>query len=386
MIRLIASNISTLILLFLISYSSISLSQKNRYWEYADTDSSSVFSINEKKPFKYGYALNKLQCNWFKSVIKDFGIKNGEVIADVGAASGWVEGVFSLFLDSVIFYVQDIDTNYLSKTQLDKVVKYYSGLRETTQTNKFIHVIGTSKKTNLPDTIFDKVILNNSLHEMFKGMKMIRDIKKKIKLRGKIIVADDFSNDITKIVHPDCNIEGVTIRDVITAFTSEGLYLTNMKEPINSISNVLTFELSQNKSDWYMKKVGFVETYIQDIDKLYISEVSKDSLFTKKLGRVLRTNYREIHDVYETLENHISQIAYYWFSLDKFSEAANVLKLNIVLYPNFSNYANLGYALRKMHMYEEALFYYKKASELDPSHLGLKKEISKAEKILQSMR
>lgn len=368
-------------------FNSNCFSQKNQYWEYANGDSASIFSTNEKKPFKYGYALSKQQCTWFKAKFKDLEIKNGETIADVGAASGWMDGIFSLFVDSVTFYIQDIDSNYLSKTQLNKVINFYSPFRETEQTNSFHYIIGTVKKTNLPDTIFDKVILNNSFHELSNPQKMIKDLANKIKIRGKIIVSDNFSNDYRKITHPDCHRQGIRVVDVITAFENEGLYLTNMKEPINSISNVLTFETSKNKSEWYRGKVLSVESYVKQIDKLIFKEFCKDTNFIKSTSYGLQANFNEISEVYKTLENHISQIGYYWFGMNKYAEAVSVLKLNILLYPNsVNNYINVGYALRQMHWYEDALYYYKKGAGLNPSDQELQKELIKVEKILQTMR
>lgn len=379
--------INLFFLLLFFGHSSKFFSQGNQYWEYANGDSAGIFSTNEKKPFKYGYALNKKQCVGYKKLIEDFGIKNGEVIASVGAASGWIEGILSLYVDSVAFYIQDIDTNYLTKDQLNRVVKYYSDFRETPQTNTFFNVLGTARKTNLPDTIFDKIILVNSFHEISNPQKIIRDLGNKIKVRGKIIVADNFSNDYRAIRHPDCYRQGWKVVDVIAAFEKEGLFLTNMKEPINSISNVLTFETSLNKANWYRERVVSVEPYVKEIDKLIYRESCRDTSFVNKTSSLLKIHFKEIHQIYSTLENHIQQIGYFWFGMNKYAEAVSVLKLNILLYPNsVNNYINVGYALRQMHWYEDALYYYKKGAALDPNDKDLQMELQKVEQILKSMR
>lgn len=372
----------TFVVSFLLSFSAFS--QKNNLLK---NDSAYIFGYYPGKPFNYGYVLNKKQCEEFRVLIKDYRIRNRETIAGIGATSGWLEGVLSLFVDSVNFYVQDVNADISNQYELEKAVKYYSSLRDTPQTNKFIHVTGSEKKSNLPDTLFDKIIFNNSFHTLITPSKIIRDLKKKIKWNGRVIVRDYFSNQYVSYVHPVYNIVAIPVETVIKMFEDEGLLLTNVSEPMSSISNVLTFEVYPEKSKWLKERISSIDFYMKDINKLYEKEFCKDPKNTKAISDLLFIHTKELHSIYSTLENTISLMGYYWLDLDKYDEAINVFKINIVLYPNsYANYASVGFALRNSHLYEEALSYYKKAVELEPNDPVLNKELAKVKKILQSMR
>src|SRR4051812_22640104 len=61
-----------------------------------------------------------------KKQLTDFmGIKNGDVITEIGAAEGYNLGVLSTICDSVTFYAQDIDPKTCSEKKINGTVKYY---------------------------------------------------------------------------------------------------------------------------------------------------------------------------------------------------------------------------------------------------------------------
>src|SRR5947209_2808433 len=73
-----------------------------------------MYTTSPDKPFRYGIPYSEEES--FKvaeTLIKDYEIENGEMIADVGAASGYIEGAISMKTDNVTFYIQDIDISYL---------------------------------------------------------------------------------------------------------------------------------------------------------------------------------------------------------------------------------------------------------------------------------
>lgn len=147
-------------------------------------------------PFSYKSFLNLV--NYFdskKEVIEFFDFKKGDIVADIGAGEGKYEGAFSLLFDSINYFVQDIDKKTLTQDKLNKVVKHYSSLKGVPQTNKFQLCIGTEKSTNLPEAMFDKIIMLSSFHEFTFMDEMIADISKKLKPDGKVYIVDAFCSE-----------------------------------------------------------------------------------------------------------------------------------------------------------------------------------------------
>jgi SAM-dependent methyltransferase len=109
---------------------------------------------------------------------------NGQIIADIGAGNGYLEGMLSLFFDSLTFFIQDIDTSICSQSAVDKVADFYKNLKKEPFNNKFIAVNGTDSTTNLPDNICDKILMINTYQYIKKPKAFILDVNKKLKNDG----------------------------------------------------------------------------------------------------------------------------------------------------------------------------------------------------------
>jgi SAM-dependent methyltransferase len=126
--------------------------------------------------------------------------KKGEIISDVGAGNGYLEGMLSLFNDSLTFYIQDIDTSICNQKTVDEVVDFYKRLKKKPFTNKFYVVNGSDVETNLPDKTFDKILMIFTYPYLMYPQVFMADIKQKLKPDGRmyIINPDVPINDLTK--------------------------------------------------------------------------------------------------------------------------------------------------------------------------------------------
>jgi tetratricopeptide (TPR) repeat protein len=350
---------------------------------YTNNDSTAIYSTNSSKPFKYGYAYDKAECRYkFESLISDFELKSGEVIADVGAASGWVEGAISVLMDSMDFYVEDIDTMYANPSELGKVVNYYSNVRGSPQTNTFHFVKGTIKTTELPDTIFDKIILFNSFHEFKYVHEMIADISMKIKPGGKLMVSEGFSNNYKDRTLPGCLKKGYKVIEIVQLMSFHGFYLTAMTGPMNAFYNCLTFQQDREASKEFFQRIGGVDTLVSVLDKLNERQVVKDSVRTNEIGLLLKANMNEISKVYKTLEDYISSLGNEWARGEKYYEAINVLRINAQLYPESPFvYDDLGEVYLKDRQYKKAIESFRKSIACNPANKNAVRKLDKIKRL-----
>jgi SAM-dependent methyltransferase len=110
--------------------------------------------------------------------------RNGQVIADIGAGNGYLEGMLSLFHDSLTFYIQDIDTSICNASSVNRVAEFYKNLKKEAFNNKFIAVNGTDSSSNLPDNICDKILMISTYQYIKNPRPFIRDLRKKLKDDG----------------------------------------------------------------------------------------------------------------------------------------------------------------------------------------------------------
>jgi SAM-dependent methyltransferase len=142
---------------------------------------------NSMQPFA-GYPLlaktDSIKQKLASSCLDTINFKNGEIIADIGAGNGYLEGMLSLFFDSLTFYIQDIDTSICNQSAVNKVADFYKNLKKEPFNNKFIAINGTDSTTNLPDNICDKILMLNTYQYIKKPKAFIQDVKKKLKNVG----------------------------------------------------------------------------------------------------------------------------------------------------------------------------------------------------------
>lgn len=121
-------------------------------------------------------------------------IQPGDTYAEIGSSSGYYNGAMAVYLDSVTFYLEDIDESCLNEENLGKLLRYYSKFRETpiTQTNDFHVVIGTETRTNLPEKSVDIMYSNATYHVLEYPDSILADLYKSLKDDGTLSIRDQF--------------------------------------------------------------------------------------------------------------------------------------------------------------------------------------------------
>lgn len=146
------------------------------------------------RPYKCGPVLKKDGIQTFKRLNNYLELSPGDTFAELGASSGYYNGAMAVFLDSVTFYLQDIDRDCLNEHNLEKVLRHYSKFRESpiTTTNSFRIVIGGQTKTNLPKNTMDIIFSNATYHVLDHPDDIIADLYQSLRSYGILAIRDEF--------------------------------------------------------------------------------------------------------------------------------------------------------------------------------------------------
>lgn len=112
----------------------------------------------------------------------------GETVASIGAQCCHWEAAYAAASDSIHIYLEDIDSSWMNARQAGFAWNYYAGLLGHPLPASFQLVLGEEKKTNLPNGIFDKILIINSFHEFTYKKEMLRDIALKLKPGGTLFI------------------------------------------------------------------------------------------------------------------------------------------------------------------------------------------------------
>ena len=115
-------------------------------------------------------------------------------IASVGAGGANKEILYSMLADSLVFYLQDVDSTCLSKTALPITIQQHYEATSQVCDDTFISVIGTETDTKLPERFFDKVLIENTLHELTKPDDILQSIRNSLKPNGFLFIEDFIAN------------------------------------------------------------------------------------------------------------------------------------------------------------------------------------------------
>jgi SAM-dependent methyltransferase len=148
-------------------------------------------------PYDHGPVMSQKSIEYTFEPILDFmEYEPGMSFADVGAGSGAFTVMMSSLMRNSKIYVQDIDTAILYNNNLEKILDHYSQQsgKDLRMKNEFSLIIGDIQQTNLPDSTFDLIYSNATLHNFTSLDSMLIDLGRKLKSDGVLFLRDGFKN------------------------------------------------------------------------------------------------------------------------------------------------------------------------------------------------
>ncbi len=156
-------------------------------------------------PYNCGYYVKnfkKLESDYYLSDSM-VGCKSHETIASIGAGNGQRELTISTFVDSINWYLEDIDSSCLDGENFNHIRDYFQQLKKSPISGTFRIVIGQEKKTGLPQATFDRVILLNVYHELKYPDAILTEIHGILKPGGILVIQGIVAKEKGQL-HPQC--------------------------------------------------------------------------------------------------------------------------------------------------------------------------------------
>jgi SAM-dependent methyltransferase len=182
------------------------------------------------RPYPCGPVLDEEGVQIFKKQSDFLGLQAGTVFADIGASSGYYDAAMAVFVDSVTFYLNDIDHHCLNQKNLDKVLKHFSKIRGQSleANNTFHYVIGTPTRTKLPHNTFDVIFSNATMHVIEHPDSILVDLYKNLKADGSLFIRDEFVFDGVPRNCPSrkCGHQLLQYKPFIELMSRHGFFLT----------------------------------------------------------------------------------------------------------------------------------------------------------------
>ena len=154
------------------------------------------------------------------SLIKNMKIKSNEVIADIGAGSGYHAFRIASLVTNGLVYAVDIQPEMLMAIERTKEFKKVENIKT---------ILGTEKTVELPKNSVDKILMVDVYHEFSFPVEMINSIKNALKPNGELFLIEYRAEDL-KV--PIKRIHKMTEEQAVKEMKAAGLVL---KENIDNL-------------------------------------------------------------------------------------------------------------------------------------------------------
>ena len=154
------------------------------------------------------------------SLIKNMKIKSNEVIADIGAGSGYHAFRIASLVTNALVYAVDIQPEMLMAIEKTKEFKKVENIKT---------ILGTEKTVELPKNSVDKILMVDVYHEFSFPVEMINSIKNALKPNGELFLIEYRAEDL-KV--PIKRIHKMTEEQAVKEMKAAGLVL---KENIDNL-------------------------------------------------------------------------------------------------------------------------------------------------------
>lgn len=162
------------------------------------TGDKNAFADGSMQPYD-GYPLLESKVE-IRQLLKEkcldtIAFQKGETVADIGAGNGYLEAILAMFHDSLVFYIQDIDATVCNREAVNEVVAFYEKVHGAPFSSSFEVIHGTDSTSNLPDSIFDKILMINTYQYIKQPVEFVMDLKGKLKDEGLLYVINPQTDD-----------------------------------------------------------------------------------------------------------------------------------------------------------------------------------------------
>jgi tetratricopeptide (TPR) repeat protein len=184
--------------------------------------------------------------------------------------------------------------------------------------------------------------------------------------------------------HDGCNKVAKNISYLIDNFYKQGLFLTKMAEPYNSLENFLQFEFNLEKRNEYKLKREQLDIYINELDKFNLPNISSDSIVCEKIALNIKPRIPKLLEIYSSLDSYLVTLAMPYLFYENKLKGLNILKANLIMFPQSEEtLEGLGIAYFLLKNYSLSLCYFNKSLELNPNNKDVLEAIEEVNKEMQ---
>lgn len=123
-----------------------------------------------------------------------YDIKPGQHIASIGVGGGLWEVALSFFCKDVTFYLNDTNSQLLNRQSINEAIDYFSKKYQRSNSCSFNICIGTDSWLNIAVQNLDKVLINNSLHEIEDAQGILEKCALLLKTDGSLYIEEQIAS------------------------------------------------------------------------------------------------------------------------------------------------------------------------------------------------
>ena len=200
--------------------------------------------LRKPPPFKCGYILKNeaAVASYFGPEVQAIDYQPGDTIAYVGASNGYRAAMLAMLVDSLHFYLQDIDTFCLNPGEVSSAWAFYENMHSAPLNSTYELVLGNEHATNLPSGTMEKVVITATFHHFSDTLGMLADLRQVLRPGGRLYIIENVVEEGGKRTLKYCDHPLYTERELTTLFESNGLRVVSIQHLHEEFTKVFELE------------------------------------------------------------------------------------------------------------------------------------------------
>lgn len=199
--------------------------------------------VRKPAPFQCGYIFDKKEqiSNYYAPECEAINYQPGDSVAFIGASNGYRAAMLAMLVDSIHFFLQDIDSFCLNPNEVRNAWKYYEDLNGEPFDCSYELIQGNEHETRLPKGAMEKVVIMATFHHFSDTLGMLQDLHQILRPDGRLYIVENTVEESGDRIKRFCRHVLYTENELLNLFKDNGFEVMSIKSLRKEFTKV--FEL-----------------------------------------------------------------------------------------------------------------------------------------------
>lgn len=204
--------------------------------------------VRKPAPFQCGYIFDKKEQidEYYAPECEAINYQPGDSVAFIGASNGYRAAMLAMLVDSMHFFLQDIDSFCLNPNEVRNAWRYYENLNGEAFNCSYELIQGSESATHLPKGAMEKVVIMATFHHFSDTLGMLKDLSQVLRPGGRLYIIENTVKKSGDRIKRFCRHTLYTEDELLNLFQNNGFEVMSVNNLRKEFTKVFELRARQN--------------------------------------------------------------------------------------------------------------------------------------------